>query len=255
MTRPVRQTLLDVRIGVSSLEQALSEALDAVDRRRDPVVFACANPHSLVTAQRDPAFIRALCNAEQLVADGVGVALMAKLARVDVGPRITGTDYFLAVMSQLDRRGHASVYFFGSSESVLGKIEERLARDYPNVRVAGTCSPPFGSWSAAENASMIERINAAAPDVLWVGMTAPKQEKWVEQNRARLDARLIGSIGAVFDFYAGVVPRAPGWMCASGIEWLYRLAREPRRLWRRNVVSTPLFVAMTLWRDVLKRRS
>ena len=99
---------------------------------------------------------------------------------------------------------------------------------------------------------MVASINDADPDVLWVGMTAPKQEKWVEANRHQLHAPVIASIGAVFDFYAGINPRAPQWMCTLGIEWLYRLLREPRRMWRRTFISAPKFVALVIWRHVLR---
>ena len=98
---------------------------------------------------------------------------------------------------------------------------------------------------------MVATINRANPDVLWVGMTAPKQEKWVEENRRQLHAAVIASIGAVFDFYAGANPRAPQWMCRLGIEWLHRLVRQPRRMWRRTFISAPKFVALVIWRHVL----
>lgn len=98
---------------------------------------------------------------------------------------------------------------------------------------------------------MVAKIQEARPDVLWVGMTAPKQEKWVEENRRQLDVAVIGSIGAVFDFYAGTHPRAPQWICKMGIEWMYRVIREPRRMWRRNFISSPKFVALVIWRHLL----
>jgi N-acetylglucosaminyldiphosphoundecaprenol N-acetyl-beta-D-mannosaminyltransferase len=216
------------------------------------VIFACANPHALVTAQTDRALGSALNASSIVVADGVGVSIMARVAGVDVGPRITGSDFFLAVMQALERRGRARVFFFGSSPSVLDLISRRMMQDFPSLTLCGVLSPPFGPWSDQENSEMVATINRAAPDVLWVGMTAPKQEKWVEANRRQLNAAVIGSVGAVFDFYARTHPRAPRWMCSAGIEWLYRLVREPRRMWRRNFVSTPKFVALVLWRHVLR---
>jgi len=243
--------LLDVPIDRKSLDAAVVEALAAIEQRSPPAVFACANPHSLVTAQIDPAFKSALNNADFVVADGVGVTIMAKFAGVKVGRRITGTDYFFSMIKALHDRGSAKVYFFGSSRSVLNLISERMAREFADVKVCGTLSPPFRVWSADENAAMVASINDADPDVLWVGMTAPKQEKWVEANRHQLHAPVIASIGAVFDFYAGLKPRAPQWMCILGIEWLYRLLREPRRMWRRTFVSAPKFVALVIWRHVL----
>jgi len=242
--------LLGVPVDRKSLEAATAEAIAAVERRGPTVAFACANPHALVTAQRDSAFRWALNNASLVVADGVGVTLMARIAGVNVGPRITGTDYFFSVMRALEKRGAAKVFFFGSSTRVLAEISARMKVEFPNTRLCGILSPPFGSWSAAANSAMLETIAKADPDVLWVGMTAPKQEKWVEENRHRLRAAVIASIGAVFDFYAGTNPRAPQWMCKLGIEWLYRLAREPRRMWRRTFVSAPKFVALVVWRHV-----
>ena len=243
--------LLGVPVDRKSLEAATAEAVAAVQRRGPPVAFACANPHSLVAAQRDTAFRSALNNANLVVADGVGVTLMAKIVGVKIGPRITGTDYFFSVMHALEEHGAAKVFFFGSSPKVLARIKARMQSEFPNVKLCGILSPPFDRWSAEANSAMLETIKRADPDVLWVGMTAPKQEKWVEQNRHRLRAAVIASIGAVFDFYAGTNPRAPQWMCKLGIEWLYRLAREPRRMWRRTFVSAPKFVALVVWRHVL----
>jgi N-acetylglucosaminyldiphosphoundecaprenol N-acetyl-beta-D-mannosaminyltransferase len=243
--------LLGVPIDRKSLEAATAETLAAIEQRSPQVIFACANPHSLVTAERDPAFKLALNNASLVVADGVGVTMMARLAGVKVGPRITGSDYFRSIMEALAKRGTGRVFFFGSSPTALSRIADRMQRELPGVQLCGTLSPPFRWWSAEEDTAMVATINEADPDVLWVGMTAPKQEKWVEQNRHRIRAPVIASIGAVFDFYAGLNLRAPRWMCGLGIEWLYRLAREPRRMWRRSFVSAPKFVALVTWRHVL----
>ena len=122
-----------------------------------------------------------------------------------------------------------------------------MAREFPLIEVCGTFSPLFASeFSEAESSMMCDKVNAARPDVLWVGMTAPKQEKWIYQNRQCLNVPLIGAIGAVFDFYAGTKKRAPEWVCKLGLEWLPRLLREPRRLFRRNFVSTPSFLLLVL---------
>lgn len=251
MTERKTTTLLDIPLDCASLEDLTRRSLAAIDARRAPSIFSCANPHSLVVARQDEEFRQALRNAHMVVADGSGVTFMASMAGIEVGPRITGSDYFRAVMEALQRRGSGRVFFFGSSTQVLDLIARRLARDYPALELAGVLSPPFGDWSAQQNAAMVAQINAAQPDVLWVGMTAPKQEKWVEQNRAALEVPLIGSIGAVFDFYAGTKPRAPVWMCRLGIEWLHRLLREPRRMWKRNFDSTPRFVLLVMRHHIL----
>lgn len=243
--------LLGIAIDRTSLEEAAEEAHQAVDRKRQPIVFACANPHSLAVAQHDDSFRAALTQANFVVADGVGVTMMSRFAGVHIGPRITGTDYFQAVLNVLQQRGGGRVFFFGSSPRVLDLISARFASEFPSLTLCGTLSPPYGAWSEEENSRMVETINQARPDVLWVGMTAPKQEKWVEENRRKLNVQVIGSIGAVFDFYAGTYSRAPQWICKVGLEWAYRFMLEPRRMWERNFVSAPKFVWLVVKKHAL----
>jgi N-acetylglucosaminyldiphosphoundecaprenol N-acetyl-beta-D-mannosaminyltransferase len=250
MTRRA-QSVLGVKIPKRSLQEIIELSLQAIAGGRRGTVFACANPHSLVQARRDPEVLAALNRADLVVADGVGLAVMARLVGRDIGPRITGSDYFHALMGALERRGHGRVFFFGSSQRVLERIRERCAREFPHLELCGTLSPPYGEWPEETDQAMVELINAAKPDVVWVGMTAPKQELWVERNRDRLEVPVIASVGAVFDFFAGTYPRAPSWMCRLGIEWLFRLLREPRRMWRRNFISSPLFVGLVIWRHLL----
>lgn len=237
--------MLGIPIGPKPLSVLQEEAASAINLNHTQIVFACANPHSLVEAGKDAIFADALKNADQVVADGVGVSLVARLLSLDIGPRITGSDYFKAIMQQLNAKGGGRVFFFGSTPHVLNLISQRVQQDYPGLTVAGTLSPPYRPFSEQENLEWATLINQSKADVLWVGMTAPKQEKWVFENRERLTVPVIGSIGAVFDFYAGTYPRAPLWMTKCGLEWLYRLVSEPKRMWRRNFISTPVF----LWRS------
>ncbi len=239
--------LLGVRIGARSLSELTAAVQSAIANGGPQFVFACANPHSLVVARVDEEFRGALEAASAVVADGVGCIWAATLAGVSVGPRITGFDFFASVMTELNRTA-GKVFFFGSSDAVLEKLSDRVHRDYPQVTVRAL-SPPFRAWSDDENRQMIGAIRAFEPDVLWVGMTAPKQEKWVARNASALGVPLIGSIGAVFDYYAGVTRRAPQWICDLGFEWLYRLPREPKRLWRRTFISAPVF----FWHVFLER--
>lgn len=243
-----KKRLLGVRVGEYQLDELLDAAMLSVRERRQPFTFACANPHSLVTAKEDEAFARALQDCSAVVADGVGVTLAARVLGLDVGERITGADFFVGTMTRLNRIG-GRVFFMGSRPEVLARIRERARREYPNIHV-DTYSPPYGEWSVADNDAIVQRIRDAHPDVLWVGMTAPKQEKWVHQNRAALDVAVIGSIGAVFDFFAGTVQRAPRWVCRFGLEWLYRLAHEPQRLWRRTLISAPAFLWLVLCEQI-----
>ena len=211
----------------------------------EPRTLYCANPHSLVLAEDDPDFQQALHGADLLTPDGSGIVLASKILGGRIRERVTGSDIYRGLSEALNAAGGRSYYFLGSTETTLVMIRQKMAQDYPAIRFAGSYSPPFKpEFSEDENKGMIEAINAAAPDVLWVGMTAPKQEKWIYRNRDRLDVGFIGAIGAVFDFYAGNIKRSPLLFQKCGLEWLPRLLQEPRRLFRRNFVSSPLF----LWR-------
>ena len=236
----VESKILGVRVDTRPLAELVSAAQETIASCQSTFIFACANPHSLTVARKDAQFRDALNMATAVVADGVGIQWAATLSGVSVGPRITGSDFFMTLVSSLNLiAGRA--FFLGSSEEVLAKLASRIKLDFPRLAVA-TLSPPFRPWSEEENDRMIKQIRDFKPDVLWVGMTAPKQEKWVARNAEKLEVPVIGSIGAVFDYYAGVRQRAPQWICDLGFEWLYRLPREPKRLWKRTFVSAPVFL-------------
>lgn len=253
MQQESAQSILGIGINVINLGDAVAPSLEAINRERGHVVFACANPHSLVVAQSDREFKSALQYADLVVPDGIGIILAARIIGLDIPLRITGNDYYQAIMRAIDSKGGTRVCFFGSSQKVLDLIREKVEIEFPSVEICAMISPPYRDWSEAENNEMIAQINRARPDVLWVGMTAPKQEKWVQRNRDVIDVAVIGSIGAVFDFVAGTNPRAPDWMCRLCLEWLYRLIREPRRMWKRNFVSTPRFLGLAIWKHLLSK--
>jgi N-acetylglucosaminyldiphosphoundecaprenol N-acetyl-beta-D-mannosaminyltransferase len=236
--------LLGVRIGRSALGELVERSVSAVTGTADRVLLACANPHSMVVAKQDAQFHDALNSATHVVSDGFGCRIAALLTGRDFGPRITGSDYFAALMKTLNERG-GRVFFLGSSVETLTRIKQRCAREYPNLAIH-THSPPFGSWTDADDARIVRLVNDADPNILWVGLTAPKQEKWAVAQESRLRAPVIGCVGAVFDYYAGTVKRAPQWVCRAGLEWLYRLAGEPSRLWKRTLVSFPVFMWLVL---------
>lgn len=207
----------------------------------------CANPHSLVVACTDKAFSKSLDAADILLPDGIGIVIAARILGVDLTERVAGSEFFLELTKKANENSGLRYFFCGSSEDVLEKISARLNREFPNITVCGVLSPPFKEeFTDEDNKKMVEKINKAKPDVLWVGMTAPKQEKWIHQNLNQLNVPLSAAIGAVFDFYAGTKKRSPQWVCKLGLEWLPRLLREPRRLFRRNFISTPVFLYMVL---------
>lgn len=202
------------------------------------------NAHSFVTAQKDETFAEALLDADVLIPDGISVVKAAKFLGMNNAPseKIAGADLFEFEMKKLNLRG-GKCFFMGSSEGVLRMIRERVAKEYPSIEV-GTYSPPYKPvFSEEDNRLILSAINSFDPDLLWIGMTAPKQEKWLHDNWSRLNIHChAGAIGAVFDFFAGTVQRAPSKWQKAGLEWLYRFIKEPRRMWRRNLISNPLFV-------------
>jgi N-acetylglucosaminyldiphosphoundecaprenol N-acetyl-beta-D-mannosaminyltransferase len=205
--------------------------------------LVCANPHSLEVARGDGIFSEALRQADLVVPDGIGVVLASRLLGGEIRERITGSDIFLGLNGALNEQKRGSVFFLGASEATLACMVEKMRMDFPGLTVAGVYAPPFkAQFSASDNEAMLAAVNRARPHVLWVGMTAPKQEKWIHQNREKLNVPFIGAVGAVFDFYTGKVKRSHPVFQKAGLEWLLRLVQEPRRLWRRNFVSNPLFV-------------
>ena len=218
------------------------------------VLINTINAHSYNTAQRDEAFAEALSKGDYLMPDGAGIVKACRWLRAKSQPkeRIAGWDLFSFEMNALERKSEElrlksekclKVMFMGSSEKVLSLIRERAAVDYPNLEVV-IYSPPYKpEFSDEDNQAMIKAINNADPDLLWIGMTAPKQEKWTYSHWNELNIHChCGTIGAVFDFYAGTVKRAPlGWQ-RNSLEWLYRLLMEPQRMWRRYIIGNAKFL-------------
>jgi N-acetylglucosaminyldiphosphoundecaprenol N-acetyl-beta-D-mannosaminyltransferase len=239
--------MLGVSISLMTLDAIVARAMQAMEASAAQCTVAFANPHSLVVSQKDPAFHEALNAASIAAPDGTGIVLASRLRGGRIKARITGSDFFAALSQAMNRQGGRSCFFLGSTPDTLKKLRDKFERLYPSVTFAGFYSPPYReAFSPAENEEMIGAVNAARPDVLWVGMTAPKQEKWMHQNAPRLNVKVIAAIGAVFDYFTGNV-RRPGKLWRScGLEWLPRLLQEPRRLWRRNFVSTPLFLYMVV---------
>ena len=212
------------------------------------------NAHSFNTAKKDQLFADALTNGDVLIPDGVSIVKACKWIKAKSQPkeRIAGWDLFSFEMEKLERESEGlrtkgeeskTVMFMGSSQKVLDLIVKRAAVDYPHLKVV-TYSPPYKpEFSDEDNRAIIDAINNANPDLLWIGMTAPKQEKWTYSHWKELNIHChVGTIGAVFDFFAGTVERAPLWWQEHGLEWLYRLLKEPKRMWRRYIIGNTLFL-------------
>jgi len=237
------ENILSFRVVNSSISNCIEEILSRLKHGGDPFYFVCANPHSIEVARKDSLFRKAIENADFVVPDGIGIVLASHVLGGKIRQRITGSDIFWEVNKILNKQHKYSCFFLGATENTLLKIRERMSIDFPNIKVVGMFSPPFKEvFTHEENYSMLEVVNRTNPDILWVGMTAPKQEKWVYMNRDALDVKLIGPVGAVFDFYAGIVKRPGPWFQEHGLEWFSRLLRQPHRLWRRNFFSNPKFL-------------
>ena len=202
------------------------------------------NAFSYDNARKDVLFSEALQKGDVLIPDGISIVKACRFLNAKSQPkeRIAGWDLFEYEMGKLNRVG-GKVMFLGSSDAVLNLIRQRVAEKYPKIEV-DTYSPPYKpEFSDEENEAMISAINHSNPDLLWIGMTAPKQEKWAYTHLDRLDVHChIGTIGAVFDFFAGTVKRAPERWQRVGLEWLYRLLSEPRRMWRRYFIGNAKFI-------------
>lgn len=202
------------------------------------------NAFSYDNARKDVLFSEALQKGDVLIPDGISIVKACRFLNAKSQPkeRIAGWDLFVYEMEKLNRVG-GKVMFLGSSDAVLNLIRQRVAEKYPKIEV-DTYSPPYKPvFSDEDNEAMISAINHSNPDLLWIGMTAPKQEKWAYTHLDRLDVHChIGTIGAVFDFFAGTVKRAPERWQRAGMEWLYRLLSEPRRMWRRYFIGNAKFI-------------
>lgn len=206
------------------------------------------NAHSYNTAQKDVVFAEALTNGDVLIPDGASIVKACRWIKAKSQPkeRIAGWDLFVHEMERVNKENEGAkkkVMFLGSSNNVLALIKARSEKDYPNIEVI-TFSPPYKPvFSDEDNRMMIEAINNTKPDLLWIGMTAPKQEKWAYAHWNELNINChVGTIGAVFDFYAGTMQRAPMWWQEHSLEWLYRLLKEPKRMWRRYLIGNILFL-------------
>lgn len=214
------------------------------------------NAHSYNTALKDPLFAKALMKGDVLIPDGASIVKACKWLNAKSKPkeRIAGWDLFVHEMSELEKDANSNskdskkVMFMGSSERVLGLIKIKSAEIYPNLEVV-TYSPPYKpEFSKEDNDAIVTAINSENPDLLWIGMTAPKQEKWTYTHWNELNIHChVGTIGAVFDFFAGTAKRAPQWWQDHSLEWLYRLIIEPKRMWRRYIIGNSLFI-----RNILK---
>jgi N-acetylglucosaminyldiphosphoundecaprenol N-acetyl-beta-D-mannosaminyltransferase len=196
----------------------------------------------IMSAHDDPATMRAVLGATLAVPDGQPLVWALRLLGHGRATRVYGPDLMAHYCAHAASTGTPIYLYGGRSEQALELLEARLGERFPGLRIAGAWSPPFRPLSPEEQAWVVEQIDGSGAQVVWVGTGQPKQELWMSEMRAHLAAPLLVGVGAAFDFHAGIVSQAPGWMQRNGLEWLYRLTREPKRLWRRYLTQNPRFV-------------
>lgn len=227
--------LIDSQFLITTLERWIEQP---AHRPRQIVVSGF---HGLWEAHRDLSFRNAVQSADLWIPDGIAPVWIARLKGHKAVARMPGAELMQLFFTLANTRGYSS-YFYGDTPEVLRSLQSRLNHEFPKHEIAGTFSPPFRDLTAQENEQILDQINAARPDVLWVGLGLPKQERWIAQHRNRLQIPVIIGVGAAFGFLSGKVKRCPAWLGKAGLEWAYRLVSEPKKLWRRDFLDAPRFL-------------
>jgi N-acetylglucosaminyldiphosphoundecaprenol N-acetyl-beta-D-mannosaminyltransferase len=234
---------INISIAVDTLAQWIAE--------RNQNYVCVTGVHGVMESYRDPE-LRDIHNRAGLVTpDGMPLVWISRLMGFSGVERVYGPDLMLAVCERSIGSGWRH-FFYGGADGVPEVLVRRLSERFPRLVIVGTYSPPFRSLTEKENDAIVERINAANPDIVWVGISTPKQERWMAAQVGRIAAPVMVGCGAAFDFHAGVKRQAPRWMMRAGLEWVFRMATEPRRLGPRYLVNNPMFVGLML-RQMLRR--
>ncbi len=206
---------------------------------------AVTGMHGVTEAQHDPRVKKILNAADLTVPDGMPLVWIGRLRGFRVERRVYGPELMLAACEAGVQDGLRH-FFYGAMPSTLNSLAGALARRFPGLQIAGSIAPPFRDLTAVEDREIVAQINAARPDILWIGLSTPKQERWMYEHRDRLSVPVMIGVGAAFDIHAGRIKQAPAWMREHGFEWLFRLSQEPRRLWRRYLVYGSEFVYLVI---------
>jgi N-acetylglucosaminyldiphosphoundecaprenol N-acetyl-beta-D-mannosaminyltransferase len=247
-----RGNVLGVAVSAINMADALAALRGWVERRETH--YVCVTPAHAVMACVDQPDLRLIYNQSGLTTpDGMPIVWLLRRAGFKQVERVYGPDLMLASCGALRQVG-CRHYFYGGAPGVAEKLAARLSAQFPGLQVVGLESPPFRELSPVEDAAVVARIRAAQADIVWVGIGSPRQERWMSAHVQALQAPALVGVGAAFDFLSGAKPQAPRWMQRSGLEWLFRLASEPGRLWKRYLLNYPRFVALVLLQELgLKR--
>ena len=234
-------SVLGVPLALTDYEKAL-DWIDAVSESGARGYICVAAVHTVMACAEDPELRSAVLGSSFTVPDGQPLVWALRALGHDLRSRVYGPDLMAHACARAAHTGRRFYLYGGRDEAALAKLADSLRARYPGLRIVGSHCPPFRPLTAGEERSVVEDIEMAAPDVVWVGIGVPKQEKWMARMRDSLSAPVLIGVGAAFDFHAGLVAQAPAWLQRRGLEWAYRLAREPRRLWRRYLRYNPRFV-------------
>ncbi len=241
LARPDAVGVLGIPLGLTDYARTLNWIESAVARDERGYVCVC-NVHTVMASSEDEELRSALIGSSLNVPDGQPLVWALNLLGHELEDRVYGPELMARACARSAESGQRLYLYGGRNQGALVQLALNLRQRYPGVKIVGGYSPPHRPLSAEERHSVAETINASHPDVVWVGIGVPKQEKWMAQMRDELEAPVLIGVGAAFDFHAGLVPQAPDWMQQRGLEWAYRLAHEPRRLWRRYLRYNPRFV-------------
>ncbi len=250
--RSTRQAALVMGVQIDALTWA--EAVDRLlgwARTRKSRNVAVCNVHVVVSASRDTAYRDVINNADMALPDGAPIAWMLRRLGFAGQPRISGPDLMLKLCSRCAEES-LPVYFYGGMETTLAALHEQLRASLPSLKIGGMEAPLLGSIKE-EDAGLVARINGSGAGIVFVGLGCPRQERWIAEHRGRVNAVMIG-VGAAFDYHAGTIRRAPEWMQNAGLEWLHRLGSEPRRLWKRYLITNTLFLIYVARQLLAKKR-
>ena len=239
---PPRAEVLGVPLALTDYRRTM-EWMDAMVAARRRGYICCAAVHTVMLCREDPELRAAVLGSSMTVPDGQPLVWALRALGHQISARVYGPDLMAAYCERSALNGIGQFLYGGRDAAALEQLERSLRERYPGLRIVGGHSPPHRPIDAAEERAVAQEINRARPDVVWVGIGVPKQEKWMARMRDALDAPVLVGVGAAFDFHAGLVAQAPPSLQRAGLEWAYRLAREPRRLWRRYLNYNPRFVA------------
>jgi N-acetylglucosaminyldiphosphoundecaprenol N-acetyl-beta-D-mannosaminyltransferase len=247
---PHTMTILSTRIDTTSYADAC-DRIQAWARTKTSAYVIAANVHVVMSAYWNPQFQKVIDGAALVTPDGMPLVWGLRWLGAKQQTRVYGPDLMLAWCDRAAQLG-IPLYLYGGTASMLEKLHNNLAAKFPGLQIAGTYSPPFRALTAAEEQADRDRIHASGASVVFVGLGCPKQEEWMARQQGKLSVVAIG-VGAAFSFHSGEVSQAPRWMMARGLEWLYRLTREPGRLWKRYLVTNPAFVLLFGWQLIRAR--